>query len=304
MKTVAIYTRTIDKNGYPFEEDYYVEAYCDLLLAIKKYGAEAYFVSDINTYTGSGSFSRAYTVDSKVPFDNFTKCGPIKADVVFEKGDFSANDILVLNPPEVARITENKSETNRLFKKYQVKTILCSNHDELIDSFRQIDGNMIVVKKPVSHSGTDVYIGVKEDVLKRLNYEFPYIVQEFMDTSGGIEGIAKGMHDFRVYILGGEPIACSVREPKAGEYRANTGQGGKETHLYATSIPEDLIPIVRDIDQIFSSKVRYYSIDFAHTKRGWKLIELNSKPGLDPIKNNPVVKYITDRLAQYLVAIC
>ena len=303
MKTIAIYTRTIDKKGYPFNEEYYVEAYTDLLLAIKNEGANAYFVSGMDTYLGNGNFSEAFTVDAKVAFEQFTKTGPIHADVVFEKGDFNATDTCVLNPIKVARITENKAETTKLFGKFQVPTIVCENEQKLDNAFASIVGDKIVVKKPVSHSGTDVTIGLKSEVRALVGSDYPYIVQEFMDTSAGIPGIAKGMHDFRIYMLGGTPIACSVREPKAGEYRANTGQGGTETHFEATRIPDELLAMMREIDRQFARYNRYYSIDFARTQQGWRLIELNSKPGLDPVKNSPIISHITNSLARYLVAI-
>src|SRR5882762_2619538 len=107
MKTVVIFCRTVDPNGYPFNEKYYWDSYLDLMFAIRKRGAEVYFATDNKTYLGDGLFSKAYTTDMKCPADQFEVVENVKAGVVLEKGGFTGKDVLVINPAFVHDITSS-----------------------------------------------------------------------------------------------------------------------------------------------------------------------------------------------------
>ncbi len=304
MKTVAIYCRNIDADKYPFKEVYYWNAYLDLLLLIKARGAQAYFVTDMTTYLGNGVFSRGYTTDRKVPVDEFKVNKNIKADIVLEKGDFIATDVKVLNPVFVSHITESKIETYKFFSKYQPETIICKDNVELIAAIQKIESELIVVKEPVSYGGIAVQIGTRENVIKNISDNYPMIVQEFLDTSVGIKGMTDGMHDLRIKLGNGRVWGGTLRIPKLGEYRANVSQGGSERHLFPNEIPIEVINLALEIDSFFADYPRYYALDFANTPNGWKLIELNSKPGLSPVSFSEQSRSITESLADYLIELC
>jgi glutathione synthase/RimK-type ligase-like ATP-grasp enzyme len=301
MKSIVIFTRTIDLNGYPFNDDYHWEAYLDLLLALKSRGVDAFFATNNDTYKGDGVFSVAFSASSKVRIPQFVKTFDVKADLVVEKGGFNGEDVAVLNPAYVHRITSDKAETYRNFAEFQPTSVICSNTGELDEAFAVIPGDMIVVKAPVSNKGEAVYIGSKTDVRVKIGNIFPLIVQEFIDTSVGIKNYVEGIHDVRVKIGGGEVFGGMIRTPAPGELRANLAQGGQARHLMPSALPPEVVRLALEIDKHFQNYPRYYALDFANTASGLKLIELNSKPGFSPMNISPQAKYVVDKLADYLV---
>ncbi len=280
----------------------------DLLLELKKRGVKAYFVTH-GDYAGKGVFSTAYTVDSKVPLEAFDKVHGVKADLVFDKGGFTGEDVKVLNPAYIHKIAASKLETYQIFSKYQPKSIICRSKSEVLAAAAQMPGDILVVKEPDEYvngisvnGGKFVYIGPRAEVLAGLPDRYPQMVQEFVDTSIGIENLADGVHDVRVEIGGGEIWGGTLRIPAAGELKANVAQGGTRRRLSPDEIPAEAKKIALEIDHYFAHYPRHYSIDFAHTTTGWKLIELNNNPGLSPLGLSPQAKYITEKLADYLVA--
>lgn len=305
MTTVVIFTRTLRDDGYPFSDDYHWNAYLDLLLELKSQGAQAYFASGNETYAGNGVFQEAYTTDTKVRVRDFKRFENVKADVVLEKGGFEGSGVLVINPKFVHEITASKSETYRNFAKYQPRSVICADQAAVERAAQEIPGNLIVVKEPVSNAGRAVQIGPKAEVLAKLPpaEAYPLVVQEFIDTSVGVPGYVEGIHDVRVKIGGGEIFGGMIRTPAPGELRANLALGGSIRHLLPEELPPQAVELAREIDCFFEKYPRYYAIDFANTPQGWKLIELNSKPGLSPVSAGAQAERIIQKLAEYLIKI-
>lgn len=302
LPVVVIYCRNIDANKPPFNSGYYWHAYMDLLLTLKEHGADTYFATGYTTYMGKGMFSKVYTADTKVPVANLQVSANVRADIVYDKGGFPREEgIAVLNPSFVHDITSNKSKTYQHFSSLQPRTVLCRTSEEALTTLRSITSDKVVFKKLESNGGRGVSI-VNSTVaaVAAKTLEYPQILQEFIDTSGGIAGLCDGYHDLRIKIGGGTIWGGTLRQPKQGELRANVALGGSERHLSPDEIPEDAKQFAMRIDSFFSEFPRYYAIDIANTKQGWRLIELNSKPGLSPITKSPQSRFITNQLAAYL----
>lgn len=298
--TVVIVCRAISANKPPMNSPYYLAAYSDLLLSIKSHGGEAYF-STHEEYTNNGIFKQAYTLSSHVPVTAFQLVENIQADLVYNKGTFeTVTDVPILNPSYVHTITANKYETYRHFASYQPLSIYCRNSDDAFKALMKITSSTIVIKKPTGNGGHGVAIMLR-DQLDIKDVQYPFIIQEFITTDVGIPAMVTGIHDLRIKIGGGEIWAGTLRTPAEGELRANVAQGGTERHLFPEEIPVSALAIAKEIDQFFANYPRYYSIDLANTPNGWKLIELNSKPGLSPTDMSPQSMHTTDKLAQYLV---
>lgn len=301
-KTIVIFCRYFQDDKIPFNSDYYWHAYIDLFLSLKSYGANVYFATDNTTYKGNGRFSVAYTADTKIPVSQFKRVENIVADIVYDKGSFiRSDDIPVLNPNFVHTIAANKFETYKHFPQYQPVSILCTTNEQVTTAITSLPGTMAVIKTLTGSGGHGVRIETKDEALQTTPTAYPVLVQEFIDTSIGIDNFVEGYHDLRLKIGGGEIWGGTLRTPKDGDYRANVAQGGTERHLFPEEIPEEARQIALEIDEYFKDYPRYYAIDLANTTRGWKLIELNSKPGLSPVHFSAQAKDITDRLAQYLV---
>ncbi len=302
VTTIVIFTRTLIADGYPFSSKYLWNAYLDLMLAIKARGAQAYFASGMGSYAGGGVFRRAYTAGRKVGVSEFELARDVKADLVFEKGGFTGRDMPVINQEFVSKIAGDKAETYRLFGKYQPVTVMCNGERELRAAIKQLPGDRVVLKAPVSNKGREVWIGSKAEAPENLPAGYPLLVQEFLDTSVGVPGLAAGVHDVRVKIAGGKILGGMVRIPAPGELRANVDQGGSARHLYLDELPTAAVKMAGEIDCYFERYPRYYAIDMANTPWGWKLIELNNKPGLSPIALSAQAKHVTESLADYLIS--
>lgn len=249
-------------------------------------------------------FAKAYTLSSRVPVKEFTEVANIRADLVYNKGDFAdVPDVMTLNPPFVYKITSNKNETYEHFGAYQPVSYHCHNELEARAALREVRGDMVVIKSLTGSGGHGVRIARREDIDfsdPRSLPSYPVLVQEFLDTRCGIPDMVEGVHDLRIKMGGGEIWGGTLRTPRLGELRANVAQGGKEQHLFPNEIPKGAADIAKIIDRHFTGYHRYYSIDLVRTTGGWKLIELNSKPGLSPIGMSAQSEHITDRLAGYL----
>jgi glutathione synthase/RimK-type ligase-like ATP-grasp enzyme len=303
-KTIAIFCDSLAYPGVTFEKESYWEAYSDLLLLLRSRGVKAYFVSDNTTYLGRGIFTEGYTLTRKGRPENLIRVPFIRADVVYNRGSFTGDDLLVINPREVYRLGSDKIAMYEELREYQAFSAICADRTELETALAQIKTDLVVVKKPVSFGGHDVYIGTRKEVLGKMPRDnYPLLAQEFMDTSVGVPGFVKGMHDLRIEMGNGQVWACYLRTPKDGEYRANVALGGTATYIPHTKVPEDVAELARRIDARFGSQPRHYALDFANTPDGWKLIELNSQPGLVPLAENEMVKYAMLQLADYLAKV-
>jgi glutathione synthase/RimK-type ligase-like ATP-grasp enzyme len=301
MQTIAIYCDSLELPGATFEKQEYWEAYSDLLLLLKSRGVKAYFVSDNASYLTHGIFTEGYTLNKKGSVDDLIRVPFIRADIVFNRGDFKGTDVPVINPPLVYKLGQDKVAMFEQLGEYQAFSVVCQTREALEQALRDMPTDLVVVKKPVSCGGRDVYIGTREAVLSQIpNTDYPLLAQEFMDTSVGVPGYVEGIHDLRIEMGGGEIWGCYFRIPKPGEYRANVAQGASTKYIRHDEVPAEVAALARRIDARFGSLPRFYALDFANTPEGWKLIELNSQPGLCPLAANPMTAYTLTKLADYL----
>jgi glutathione synthase/RimK-type ligase-like ATP-grasp enzyme len=305
MKTVAIYCVSLRLGGDNFESYDRWEAYSDLALLLQQQGLNVYFVSGQRTYQGNGWFSEGYTLTRgrKVAPRKMTKVTPIHADIVFDRGDFAGTDVPMINPKEIYDLAADKTLMYETFSEYQPFSATCNNRQELEAALRHIQTDLAVVKVPAGEGGKGVFIGTKQEVLAKVPTDtYPLLAQEFMDTSMGIPGIVGGIHDLRIEIGGGEVWGSYVRTPKAGEYRANLSQGGTIHYLTPETTPQGAVELAKAIDSRFEGQPRFYSLDFANTTNGWKLIELNSRLGIGPgsITDSDAVRHTLTKFAVYL----
>jgi glutathione synthase/RimK-type ligase-like ATP-grasp enzyme len=302
-KTIAFFVRNIDPDKYPFSvRDLYYYSYQEFLLAIKRAGAEAYFVTDNETYLGQGRFSRAYTINKVSEVKDFKDVGEIQADLVFEKGGFLGRDITIVTDPRLYPLISDKGAIYEKFSKFQPKTVVCSDAESVAMAIAAMPGEMVVVKNPVSSGGRQVYIGTKSEIVVPSSETYPLLVQEFIDMSDGIPGITNGVHDVRVLLIGNEIIGATLRIPPAGSLYANVSKGAVEHLLAPHEIPNDVVRMAQEIDSQMDDLPRYYAIDFARGKHGWVLVEINTRPGLFRQNTGPLAQEFQRKAAEYIVS--
>jgi len=103
------------------------------------------------------------------------------------------------------------------------------------------------------------------------NVKVNILIQEFVKESYG--------KDVRAFVVGDRVVAAMERQARGGEFRANIHKGGKGKPITLSSEEEALA--------VKSAKViglNVAGVDMLITKDGYKVVEINSSPGLRGIE--------------------
>lgn len=201
---------------------------------------------------------------------------------VYYKKELIGERYPFINDLRFTNLIDDKLTTSLIFDKWSKKSWVIKNLGELKNILPQIHSAKIVLK-PISESGgKDVQIMGKKNTSKIKKIEKENIVQEFIDSSCGVPGVSKKMHDLRLVFVNNKLIYAYIREPKDGSFLANLAQGGSLIIVPKEKLPKSLQPIITYAHTVFATfSPRIYSIDFMfdENKKPW-IVELNSMPGL------------------------
>lgn len=300
MPIIAVFFEQQGDYDYPLGREYYFIAYSELNAEVEKRGARLVFVRNQSTYLGGNSFSRYWYLENGklIRVDE-----PITADIIYDKGHIKPDEkTLLMNDPELDSICTDKSKTYALLPNHSPVSAVVRSADELKSAVHDIPGELIVAKPTDGAEGKGVSI-VPRDKIQETVTEFPYLLQEFLDTSKGIPDIVDGTHDFRMIVINGEVVLCFVRTPPEGSLLANVAQGGKKIEVPVPNIPAEPLALLKDVEHALSRfPRRVYSIDLGRNADGtWKIIELNSMPGMTQTAEGPYSKLFQEALAELLV---
>jgi glutathione synthase/RimK-type ligase-like ATP-grasp enzyme len=184
-----------------------------------------------------------------------------------------AKFMLISNHPKLARLSDDKYETFRMFPTLIPQTFLGSEFTKASAAFK----GRVVIKARYGVHGHDIKIG---DISEAANLDDDFIVQPFIDSTKGIPGIVEGPHDLRVTMLNNTIADTYIRKPKTGLI-SNVSLGGEMVILEKEKLPKSIVDIAMKIDENFSTYIpRLYSIDFMmEGERPW-IVELNNAPGI------------------------
>lgn len=293
--TVAAFLRSNRIADYPLSKEDYQISYFELSQAVAALDGEMFVACGQESYLGNGEFSRGWLITAP---GQYTEVVSPKADVIFDKGGFvSDNTVPVFNHPELSRICSDKFVMYQKFSQYCPKTFLVHTQAELEEALAALTTPMGVIKPVDGFEGNDVFIkAIKE--LRAGTYVFPVLVQEFMDTSGGIPGIIEGTHDLRIALFNDTILYSYVRTPPPGKFTANVAQGGTFRMVAVADLPTEVQEIVAQIDREMAQYgPRFYGIDVGITPQGPRLIEMNSKLGLLPNRDDAAFITLKEKLA-------
>lgn len=300
MKKVAVFFPLPQAMDYPLSKADYWSAYAELTKYVQDQGGQLYIVRGQETYKGNGVFSNSWIINN----DQLEETGEVQVESVFDKGRFiSDKTAYVFNTEKVNEFCGDKWLTYQSLKEYFPLTIGIQNNEELLLHLDEITTDKVVFKPVDGAEGKDIYIENKDFFQNTaINFKFPAIIQAFLDTSSGVPGIYKGIHDLRIAVFNGEIIYSYLRTPPQGQLLANVAQGGQFRMLDITTLPQEAIDIVKIVDQRFiDSKYRFYSVDFGFTAEGPKIIELNALLGLLPNKDGEIFKTVKQKIAEALI---
>lgn len=186
-----------------------------------------------------------------------------------------------MNDPEFSRIAGDKFLVAELFPKYFKRSFLVENQDALSARMAALTGDRLVAK-PLHGSGGEGVVIADRATLSQESFEYPIILQEFIDSSRGIANITPGYHDLRLVFVNDALIYSYIRIPRKGSLLANVAQGGKMQIVDPQDLPESLDPIIRDVQaglSAFPNKIYTIDLMFDETGRPW-IVELNTMPGI------------------------
>jgi glutathione synthase/RimK-type ligase-like ATP-grasp enzyme len=265
--------------------------YYELFKKGEEDGLEMYFSSGKDAYLGDFTFKNILKYEEG---RFFAYEGNIKADAIYDR---SASDVFptkeisskVLNGKAFKDLCWDKNKTYDFIGEFMPKSLKISNSAELISGLAKFEENELVVLKPAAGlGGRGIFIDYPKNLINK-KIEKDTVLQKFVDTSGGIEGIALGMHDLRVVIIWGEIVLTHIREPKKGSYLANVSQGGSIKEVELNKIPKSILEkvylIKNKIDKEFDNPI--YAIDFGVISGEPFVFELNDQIGfpLPEMKN-------------------
>jgi len=282
MSSIAVFFDKPGKDGYPFNlKDYYGVAYTEFALEIEKRGAALYIVRTQESYLGGNCFKSGWVFE-KGELKDVDEV--IEADLIFNKGNLVWDKTAyVINVEEVERLCTDKSLTYATFPLHSPQSRVVHNAGELAAALAELNGDMLVAKPLNKEGGEGVHIAPRKEIGEYVK-EFPYIIQEFIDTSAGIPGLMDGHHDLRIASVNGVITHCYYRTPPQGSLLANVAGGGQMYFVTPEQIPAEPMGLFKEIDVYMSRYAeRIYSVDMGRNSDGrWMIIEMNSRPGLLP----------------------
>lgn len=295
-KKIAVFFKAPNAKDYPLNKEEYWVAYQELDKEIRALGAEFFIVRDNKTYLGNGKFSKSWQFKN----GDLIETGKIKVDKIYDKGEFKTDrKVSVLNSEFVNEVCTNKWKTYKMFKEFCPRTFLAKNEADFLNALKKLSCGKKVIKPIGNEGGHGVFIG-DDGYLKNCPREFPILVQEFLDTSEGIPGIYKGMHDLRLVFINGKIIYSFYRTPPKGKLLANVTQGGSQVSVPKEKIPNQAMKIAKIIKKNFKGDY-CFGVDIGFAGGEPKIIELNSRIALCRTQRGDDFLIFMKKLAKILI---
>lgn len=318
-RTLVIYFSPPGVLDYPLNNPIFFEAYTELIEYWHKYGVHA-VIARADSYLKDGFFSSYFEWDARSR--SFIKIeSPIQADLIWNRDSENTiprvNDNAVLNHPDFDEICRDKIKSYEFLKEISGKTILVHSYEEAKKNLAEFEGDKIVLKPRSGEGAHGVAVIDKADLSPDLYQNWQNILmQEFLDSSNGIEGLVEGLHEINVTVVNGLFAGARIKKPPEGAFvsSATGAVVGQVWGLHFEEIPQELWADIQVIDQRLDHYFpRLFRADFVRTTSGtYKLIEINSRPGVNhPDKEgrefywnfngavaDAVITYLQDKPAQ------
>lgn len=261
------------------------KVYFRLLEMIQEQGWEAWVLSRL-TYEGGNVFKGGWQYQGQGRFS--LEDDILRTELVFDKtGGLTfppenESGLRVINRRDFKILAWNKWEAYLKFPESMPATYWVGRKENLIKVLPKIRGRRVVLKPYNGLMGKGIFIGEKESAENfSFSEQYPlYIAQEFIDTSGGIEGIelAPSSHDLRVVIINGKPVYAHVRRPARGSW-VNSAHAGEIDEIAYSQVPKMIDAIARRVGQQIGDEYDnpIFSLDFGVGRDGPKIFEINDQ---------------------------
>ena len=279
MNNIAIlFTKGADfKTEKPFKSDKLNKAYGLFARKAKKFGLNV-FIANYASYRNavlkqawnySRGWKKAKEVEVEFVYSRFNRAvyNNHSKNKKAEKLKYQIiNEIEMLNHPELEEFCWDKTLIKEFFPEHCPKTFLISSRRGLKSVLPELKTEKIILKPRYGTLGSEIVISDKKNFPKKIQKNT--IVQEFIDSSHGIKGLVRGIHDLRLIIINGKLDHEHIRVPKNGNLLANMSKGGKKIFIKNSRIPKKALIIAKKVDKLLSNYYpRIYSIDFIFDKK-------------------------------------
>lgn len=288
-KVMILFGKSDWKKARPFSNKDYQYSYEYFYDLCRENGIQMYRASYEWYDYERHLFKHAWIFEGKG--GRWKKVNNIKPDLIYDKTKAYAEvyykkELIgerypFINDRIFTQLIDDKLTVSLLFPEWSKKNWLVKNKEDLEECLPKIKTKLVVLKPILESGGKGIHVLNKKDALK-VAIDRPYLLQEFIDSSMGVPGVSRKMHDLRLVFVNDEIIYAYIREPQKGSYLANLAQGGSLTIVPKNKLPKSLNPIIKRANILFATfDSRVYSIDFMfdEKKRPW-IVELNSMPGL------------------------
>lgn len=298
-------------NNNPFDVSGKKDTYTELVSKLSA-SSDLYVSSGYNNFLGENKFRCQiyYSGGGQTSVDRV-----IKADFVYDRsGELSFPPITmrnVLNPASFKLLCSNKWLQYQAYSEFFPKSLYLHKGHPCADLNQFASTCVNLVIKPLNGkqgTGIEFFKSHETEKIRSLVEESvneEYILQEFRDTSNGIEGIAPSRHDLRLVFIGSNLIFTSVRQPKnSSTLLANVAQGGSIQDVSLEQLPKDLLSFITPL----ASKIKkdygdvFYSLDVGKDQKGYFLFEFNDQIGF-PFSfmesRTSFIKHLTTRILDH-----
>ncbi len=190
-----------------------------------------------------------------------------------------AENLTIINLPEIDQLAKDKLETYKFFPELVPETKKASKQN--VKSMLDRDGKT-VLKPRDDASGRGVKVIDHISDFEKEDME-DYLVQEFIDSTQGVPGLEiDSVHDLRAVLVSGKFVTGFVRQPEEG-YISNVARGADIDVLEKDDFPVEAVELVKKvISELEDYNPHLLTVDmiYDYESEEFKLIELNSKPGM------------------------
>lgn len=306
MNLVIYFAKTITTrdNTFLFKDNSKWPVYEKLFQSLAAHGISTYLASCTDHFLKEDIFCNPYFFNGK-KFEPFE--GTVKADILFDRSSsihLPSVELIqkTFNAIPFKQLCGNKEKTYDLFHDFMPKTISVSTALELEEKLATLpEGPLFVIKPSFGIKGSGIKIDTSSNLLKEIPTEdYPYLLQEFVDTTKGVPAIASSVHDLRFVSANGKIILSALRVPAPGSLLANVAKGGSIKEIPLSNIPEDILETVKkihsEVETLYPGSC--YSMDFGYdaTRKQTFLFELNDRIGF-PGPSMPNAYHFAEELA-------
>ncbi len=281
-----IYNDSDWERTVPFQKPAMRESYERMYdRAVQKYGMRIYRMS--KEWYKDGAFHRAWTwkdgkwikVRQRIKADiYYDKMSTTYQSMSFQQQFYQENR--VVNAPEFDLVASDKLLTYLACGDIMTKTYVVNSTVDLKNALAKISTKKAVLKPRLGYGGAGIQITSKAQLLKK-RVSGSYIVQPYVDTSGGVPGLFKGTHDFRVILANDKPVMAYIRTPAPGTELCNISLGGGICFVPVSKMPKTVKPLLRRMSEAFAVfPQKFYGADFYFQNGKPQLVEINTKPNM------------------------